>query len=68
MYAACMAPRTPSTHNVSEGCGDYPNDPRGIAVSGGDAYVQKVHPHAEERQYENDESGLTAPDSIAYPG
>ena len=37
-------------------------------MSGGDAYIQKTHPHAEERQHEIDESGLTPPDSIAYPG
>lgn len=55
-------------HNESEGCGDYPNDPRGIAMSGGDAYVQKTHPHASERAYENSESGLVEPESIAYPG
>ena len=62
-----MAPRT-LTNNISEGCGEYPNDPRGMAVAGGDAYVQKTHPHAEERAYENEQTGLVEPDMIGYPG
>jgi len=56
--------------NTSDGCGEYPTSIRGMSVDGGDDdfYVQKVHPSAEERKHEVDESGLKAPGSIAYPG
>lgn len=61
-------PRKYGEHNESDGSGPAPTSIRGIDVSGGDAYVQKMHPHASERAYENSESGLVEPDSIAYPG